>query len=1194
MIATHTAELDLPNLPLEARTAHIFPELGNTSLLSVGQLCDAQCTATFTNKDLTITHNNETVLHGTRTTPDNLWHATLPHAQHTSESNPWIRVQNKKQKQTTQRANNVNHTQKATELVAFAHGSFFSPAISTLQQALNKNYISHVPGLTAETLRKHPPQSVASIKGHLDQSRKNQRSTKEPKASSEEVSPPETDNPSPESPLYTTDSDTTDEQHIQEDFWPTKDTNNDKTHHCFATHIDDPTTGKIFTDQTGRFVIPSSTGNTQIFILYDYDSNSIHAEPIKNRTAPEILRAFKTVHQTLTQAGLRPKIQRMDNECSNLLADYFKKEKIDYQLVPAGQHRRNAAEHAIRTFKNHLIAGLCTTDSNFPLHLWDRLLQQAVLTLNLMHGSRVNPNLSAWAQVFGNYDFNRTPIAPPGIRVLVHEKPENRNTWAPHAVEGWYVGPALQSYRCYRTWITETKRERTADTLTWLPEKLKLPTALAAEIIASATTDILHALQHPDKGNPFLPLNDTETETLKQITTLLHNKTYNDNTTEQPAAPPNTDNTAPAPDLRVPATEPENIHLTDTPHLTYLNTSKPKKRCNRAKTAANPDTIQNVAMYTTHLLKNVTTDTNHACYSAIHPDTGLPAEYRDLRTSSEGAEWIIKTADEIGCLVQGNSDTAIEGTNTMFFIHRNKIPNGRKPTYLRIVAADRPKKERTKRIRFTVGGDRIDYPGDVSTKTAQLTTAKIMFNSVISTEKAKFAAADIKDFYLNTPMERYKYMAIPLADIPETIIKQYNLLEKAHNGVIYVEIQKGMYGLPQAGRIANDKLLPILESAGYHQAEHTPGMFTHEWRPIAFSLVVDDFGIKYVGKEHADHLLDTLREHYTISVDWTGSSYLGLQLDWDYEKRTVDLSMLGYVEKALQRFQHTTPTRPQHAPHAWIPPQYGAHTQLTAPIDTSPNLDKTQVKRLQQIIGVFLYYGRALDLTMLVALGTLAAAQAEGTQATVEACTQLLNYAATYPDAVLRFSASKMVLHIHSDASYLSETKARLRAGGYFYLSDDSQQPPINGAIHVHSSIMKSVLASATEAEVGALFYNAQDGVMLRTTLTELGHPQPATPIQTDNKVADGIVNDRVKQRRSKAIDMRFYWVRDRVRQGQFRIHWKKGSENLADYFTKHHAPAHHREMRPIYLKNTSVPTSTTLPREGVLMPLPATSSAVT
>jgi len=239
---------------------------------------------------------------------------------------------------------------------------------------------------------------------------------------------------------------TTEEQEINSDYWPTSEPNNEKTHHCYTAYTDDPTTGKIFTDQTGRFVIPASTSNTQIFILYDYDSNSIHAEPIKNRTAAEILRAFQVVHQTLTKAGLRPKLQRLDNECSNLLADYMTKQGIDYQLVPAGQHQRNAAERAIQTFKNHLIVGLCTTDTNFPLHLWDHLLNQAVLTLNLMRGSRINPNLSAWAQVFGNYDFNRTPIAPPGMKVLVHEKPENRNTWAPHAVEGWYVGPALQAY----------------------------------------------------------------------------------------------------------------------------------------------------------------------------------------------------------------------------------------------------------------------------------------------------------------------------------------------------------------------------------------------------------------------------------------------------------------------------------------------------------------------------------------------------------------------------------------------------------------------------------------------------------------------------------------------------------------------------------------------------------------------------
>jgi len=177
-----------------------------------------------------------------------------------------------------QQVNNVNHTQKAAELIAFAHGSFFSPAISTFQQALKKNYINHIPGLTERTLQNHPPQSVATIKGHLDQSRKNQRSTKQTVSFKDERTP--------EDKNQTTKSE---DQQTDEDYWPTPEPNNEKTHHCFAAYTDDPTTGKIFTDQTGRFVIPSSTGNTQIFILYDYDSNSIHAEPIKNHTAPKIL-----------------------------------------------------------------------------------------------------------------------------------------------------------------------------------------------------------------------------------------------------------------------------------------------------------------------------------------------------------------------------------------------------------------------------------------------------------------------------------------------------------------------------------------------------------------------------------------------------------------------------------------------------------------------------------------------------------------------------------------------------------------------------------------------------------------------------------------------------------------------------------------------------------------------------------------
>jgi hypothetical protein len=212
---------------------------------------------------------------------------------------------------------------------------------------------------------------------------------------------------------------------------------------------------------------------------------------------------------------------------------------------------------------------------------------------------------------------------------------------------------------------------------------------------------------------------------------------------------------------------------------------------------------------------------------------------------------------------------------------------------------------------------------------------------------------------------------------------------------------------------------------------------------------------------------------------------------------------------------------------------------------------------------------------MLVALGSLASAQTKATTNTMKAAHQLLDYAATHPDAKVRFNKSDMILQMHSDASYLSESEARSRAGGIAFMAGTTPQNQLNGAVHIHSSIMKNVLSSATEAEVGALFHNAHDACTLRQALTDMGHPQPATPIQTDNACAHGILNDSVKQKRSKAMDMRYYWMRDRVRQKQFHVHWEPGVDNHADYFTKHHPVSHHQLKRPLYLHpNESTPVS--------------------
>jgi hypothetical protein len=184
-----------------------------------------------------------------------------------------------------------------------------------------------------------------------------------------------------------------------------------------------------------------------------------------------------------------------------------------------------------------------------------------------------------------------------------------------------------------------------------------------------------------------------------------------------------------------------------------------------------------------------------------------------------------------------------------------------------------------------------------------------------------------------------------------------------------------------------------------------------------------------------------------------------MTLEWNYEEGHVTISMPGYVEKALQRFTHPSPSRPQHSPHAWTAPNYGASVQYPAPDDTSLPLDSKGITRLQQIIGTFLFYARAVDNTMHVALGTLAAAQTQGTAQTMDAAIQLLNYAATHPDAAVRFSRSDMKLYIHSDASYLSEPKARSKVGGYFYSGNSNESadnPKPNGPIHVESRIMKS------------------------------------------------------------------------------------------------------------------------------------------
>ena len=460
MTSTTVGEIQHPSLkclPKWAIEAHGFDAMGSMSLLSIGLLTDAGCIATFSANKMTLDFEGRTILTATRSNETNqLWIVDPPQTL---------------QAHINQCLGAVNMSSKPEDMVAFAHASFCSPTIVTLKQAIQKGYIPQgIPGLTVENLSKYPPDLRATARGHLKQERKGKQSTK--KHAPEPI------------------PDKSDPNRLEAFNFPLPLHNGQQTNFVYAATIDSSNTGTAYSDQTGPFSHPSSRGNKLLFVLYDYDSNFIFAVPMKNREAASILAAYTDVYNQLKAAGMKPKLQKLDNECSNMLKEFLADEDTAIQLVPPGIHRQNAAERAIQTFKDHFIAALATTASNFPINQWDLLIPQAVLTLNLMRGSRMNNKLSAWAQIKGPYDYNAHPFAPPGIKVEIHNKPKNRTTFQAKCEPGWYMGPATEHYRCYQVFAAETRATRISDTVVFLPEKIPVPGATPAELVVAAINDL--------------------------------------------------------------------------------------------------------------------------------------------------------------------------------------------------------------------------------------------------------------------------------------------------------------------------------------------------------------------------------------------------------------------------------------------------------------------------------------------------------------------------------------------------------------------------------------------------------------------------------------------------------------------------------------------------------------------------------
>ena len=253
----------------------------------------------------------------------------------------------------------------------------------------------------------------------------------------------------------------------------------------------------------------SLRGNKYIMVMVDIDSSAILVEPIKSRKDKELTRAYRTLMDRLRCADIVPRKHVLDKEISTAMKNLIRDEyKMELELVPPGCHRRNAAEVAIRNFKAHFLSILAGVADDFPLHLWDRLLPQAEITVNLLRQSNATPSVSAYAHLNGPFDYNKMPLAPMGCQVQVHEKTAKRGTWAFHSVDGWYLSTSPEHYRTHRCYVKSTRSERLTDTAQFQHKNITNPTLTHGDKLMRAIDDCHRAIKGMGPGTGDTDLHD--------------------------------------------------------------------------------------------------------------------------------------------------------------------------------------------------------------------------------------------------------------------------------------------------------------------------------------------------------------------------------------------------------------------------------------------------------------------------------------------------------------------------------------------------------------------------------------------------------------------------------------------------------------------------------------------------------------
>jgi len=1116
------------------------------------------------------------------------------------------------------------------ERVHFYHAALGFPTVAGFVAAL-KSHLT-LPGISARDVLANPPKTEATAKGHLRQHLKGVRSTRavnnnatvaDHAADVQDSEGGAIEDSTPHNTVavsVATADEQTEQVLISRDSIPgvgAEEPNKNTGEAMFGFVV-----GKLSADTTGKLQINSVMGHSAVHVSYIQAANYIRLNPIKNRT--EVNDVLIKTYNEAVALGHNVNLILTDNEMSNAAKSYFAKLKVQQSLVEPYNHRANDAERHIQTAKRHIIATLAGRDSECDLANWDKAVQMAELTLSLLRKGTVEGQSSYHSYHGKEYDFNAHPIAPWGVKVQAFVPKALRKSWGYRSKVSFYMGPA--NYRQHQLREPGGKTPFVRQQVVFMSEDIKYPQFTARDELMARITDLTDALRR--KGAPpdttlaealgayaaVFPKEDDDIDLLEAtviedghpVVWISSPIDFDEGQADsfEKVTHFDANNYVAAP---VEPTHAENAETASPEILMKQYADEPD--------APSPDSTASVASIS---VENFQTEPkiNNTGVSTVHIPTGAYStrgakKYKILDPMAEEndpASILVLTEVDHKTLTMRKAmrtpnaedwrraDVAeflrflsIDGIDLVHpdtIVQRNGVARN-------VVKVLENKAGKPRRVRAAYNGSKRkdEVREEQYSNFSSDHLAKKIFCAALATRSktmgARMETLDLESFYLHerNKLPRTDHMYYDTTFFPQDVRKKFTAYIRDDR--ILLSCTQAIYGMYDAGTIAGTVLSETLTTNGYTEVDNTNLWISTVAGEEGFLINtnVDDFAVLHVPASRAMERLERVlndagykfvRAQSNQAQRFQKFHFCGLDIEHDTLEHKVTLYLNGWVRKLLVKYGMEE-CKPETAPYKYTRPVYTGKQAPLSEDDSSP-LSPQLMTELRSKIGALNWGAACVNYDTSLAISKVGSKQANPTKALLREVNHILRYLAGHPNTVLQFHPCDMSLHTVSDASFCSETKGRSRAGGVLYLGGcDENNHPISSPVEVMSHIIDCIPDSAAEAEYVSVHDTTKRGVYCRNILEGIGFPQGTTEHECDNKCAVGIANNTVHDRKTKHIDRRYHWVKNEVKNGHFKVIWKEGVGNIADFFTKYLPQKEHEKYANIFTKQY------TPSQEGVL-----------